>query len=173
MGKRVVFGLLERDHHVYTKVVESGSAEELMRHIQAKNRKGSIYYTDAFRGYQSLKPYGKHHTINHSKIFVSRRRVKNHINGIEGFWSKAKHILSHYQGVAKFHFPMYLKKSNADFITERRIWCLRPIVLFGLLAADFLYHKIGLNFDLLLLTHPRVRGESCRWLEFGSGCPPY
>ncbi|HSF08484.1 MAG TPA: IS1595 family transposase [Nitrospirales bacterium] len=81
-GKSVVFGLLERENRVYTKVVESVSPEELMRHIQAKTRKGSVYYTDAFRGYQSLKRYGKHQTINHAKTFVRGRRVKNHINGI-------------------------------------------------------------------------------------------
>ena len=60
-GKSVVFGLLERENRVYTKVVESVSGDELMRHIQAKTRKGSAYYTDVFRGYQSLKRYGKHH----------------------------------------------------------------------------------------------------------------
>lgn len=114
-GKSVVFGLLERESRVYTKVVESVSADELMRHIQAKTRKGSVYYTDAFRGYQSLKRYGKHHTINHSKRFVSRGRVKNHINGIEGFWSYAKHILYHYRGVSKYHFPMYLKEIEYRF----------------------------------------------------------
>lgn len=86
-----------------------------MRHIQAKTRKGSGYYTDAFRGYQSLKRYGKHHTINHSKRFVSRSRVKNHITGIEGFWSYAKHILYHYRGVWKYHFPMYLKEIEYRF----------------------------------------------------------
>ena len=32
-GKSVVFGLLEREGRVYTKVVESVSAEELMQHI--------------------------------------------------------------------------------------------------------------------------------------------
>ncbi len=109
-GKSVVFGLLERDKRVYTKVVESVSAEELMKHIQAKTRKGSVYFTDAFRGYQSLKRYGKHHTINHSKEFVSRRTPRNHMNGIEGFWSYAKHILYQYRGVSKYHFPMYLKE---------------------------------------------------------------
>ena len=114
-GKSVVFGLLERESRVYTKVVESVSAEELMRHIQAKTRKGSVYYTDAFRGYQSLKRYGKHHTINHSKAFVSRRQPRNHINGIEGFWSYAKHILYHYRGVSKYYFPMYLKEIEYRF----------------------------------------------------------
>ena len=49
-GKSVVFGLLEREGRVYTKVVESVSAAELMQHIQAHTRKGSVYFTDAFRG---------------------------------------------------------------------------------------------------------------------------
>lgn len=113
-GKSVVFGLLERDGTVYTKVVESVTAEELMRHIKARTRKGSVYYTDAFRGYQSLRRYGKHHTVNHSKSHVDKR-TKNHINGIEGFWSYAKHILYNYRGVSKYHFPMYLKEIEYRF----------------------------------------------------------
>ncbi len=113
-GKSVVFGLLERDGRVYTKVVESVSADELMRHIQAHTRKGSVYFTDAFRGYQSLKRYGHHRTVNHTKTLVSRR-TKNHVNGIEGFWSYAKHILYQYRGVSKYHFPMYLKEVEYRF----------------------------------------------------------
>jgi transposase len=113
-GKSVVFGLLEREGRVYTKVVESVSAEELMRHIKARTRKGSVYYTDAFRGYQSLKRFGKHHTVSHRKSLVDRR-TKNHINGIEGFWSYAKHILYNYRGVSKYHFPMYLKEIEYRF----------------------------------------------------------
>ena len=113
-GKSVVFGLLERDGKVYTKVVQSVTAEELMRHIKARTRKGSVYYTDAFRGYQSLKRYGKHHTVSHSRTLVDRR-TRNHINGIEGFWSYAKHILYNYRGVSKYHFPMYLKEIEYRF----------------------------------------------------------
>ena len=113
-GKSVVFGLLERDGQVYTKVVEHVSAEELMRHIAAHTRKGSVYYTDAFRGYRSLRRYGKHHTVNHARSFRDRRRG-NHINGIEGFWSYAKHILYSYRGVSKYHFPMYLKEIEYRF----------------------------------------------------------
>jgi transposase len=108
-GKSIVFGLLERDGRVYTKVVENVSAETLMRHIEQRTRKGSVYYTDAFRGYQSLQRYGKHHVVSHSKAFVDKR-TKNHINGIEGFWSYAKHILYNYRGVSKYYFPMYLKE---------------------------------------------------------------
>ena len=108
-GKSIVFGLLERDGRVYTKVVEQVTADELMTHIKAHTRKGSVYYTDTFRSYNSLKRLGKHLTVNHSKHMVDKR-TKNHINGIEGFWSYAKHILYNYRGVSKYHFPMYLKE---------------------------------------------------------------
>jgi len=117
-GKSIVFGLLERDGRIYTKVVENVTAATLMAHIQARTRKGSVYYTDAFKGYQSLKRYGKHHTVNHKKHLFDRR-TKNHINGIEGFWSFAKHILYNYRGVSKYHFPMYLKEVEFRFNHRR------------------------------------------------------
>ena len=84
-GKSIVFGLLERDGRVYTKVVEHVSASELMGHIQEHTRKGSVYYTDTFRSYNSLKRWGKHHRLNHSKALAYRNG--NHINGVEGFWT--------------------------------------------------------------------------------------
>jgi transposase len=108
-GKSIVFGLLERDGRVYTRVVEGVSAETLMTVIRKKTRKGSVYYSDTFKSYNSLKRLGKHHTVNHSKSMVDKK-TKNHINGIEGFWSFAKHILYNYRGVSKYHFPMYLKE---------------------------------------------------------------
>ena len=113
-GKSVVFGLLERDGRVYTKVVEHVSAEELMGHIRSHTRKGSVYYTDSFSGYRSLRRFGKHHRVSHSRSLVDRR-TRNHINGIEGFWSYAKHILYNYRGVSKYHFPMYLKEIEYRF----------------------------------------------------------
>src|SRR5437763_8568220 len=81
-GKSLVFGLLERHGRVYTRVVENVTAAQLMGHIKEHTRKGSVYYTDSFRGYQSLKRYGKHHQVNHSKAYVDKR-TKNHINGID------------------------------------------------------------------------------------------
>ena len=113
-GKSIVFGLLERDGRVYTKVVESVGAQTLMEHIRTRTRKGSVYFTYAFKGYRSLRRYGKHHTINHRKGMVDRR-TKNHINGIEGFWSYAKHILYNYRGVSRYYFPMYLKEIEFRF----------------------------------------------------------
>ena len=110
-GKSVVFGLLERDGRVYTKVVDAVSKEVLMDVIRRKSRKGSVYYTDKFRSYNSLKRYGKHYTLNHGKTFVRKgRRRSVHINGIEGFWSFAKHGLYNYRGVSRSMFPLYLKE---------------------------------------------------------------
>jgi transposase len=112
-GKSIVFGLLERDGGVCAKVVERVAADELMAHIKKHARGGSVYYADTFRSYNSLKRWGKHHRLNHGKAFAYRG--KNHINGIEGFWSFAKHILRNYRGVSKYHFPMYLKEVEYRF----------------------------------------------------------
>jgi transposase len=111
-GKSIVFGLLERNGRVYTKVVDSVSAHELMEHIIKHTKKGSVYFTDTFRSYRSLKRFGKHHTISHGKKFP---KTKNHSNGIEGFWSFAKYVLYNYRGVSKYHFPMYLKEVEYRF----------------------------------------------------------
>ncbi|MCJ7811945.1 transposase, partial [bacterium] len=40
---------------------------------------------------------------------------RNHINGIEGFWSYAKHWLYHYRGVPKGFFPLYMKEIEWRF----------------------------------------------------------
>lgn len=110
-GKSIVFGLLERDGRVYTKVVDDVSKEILMDVIRKKSRKGSVYYTDQFRSYNSLKRYGKHYTLKHTTDFVRKgRRRSVHINGIEGFWSFAKHGLYNYRGVSQSNFPLYLKE---------------------------------------------------------------
>lgn len=113
-GKSVVFGLLERDGKVYTKVVQSVSAAEPVRHIRSRTRTGAVYHTGAFRGYRSPRRHGKHHTVGHSRTPVDRR-TKNRINGIEGFWSHARHILYNHRGVSKHRFPTYLKEIECRF----------------------------------------------------------
>lgn len=108
-GKAVVLGILERDGKVYTRIVHTLTAENLMGIIKSKTRKGSVFYTDTFTSYNSLKQYGKHRTVNHSKALVNKKN-HNHINGIEGFWSYTKHKLYNYRGVSKSNFGLYLKE---------------------------------------------------------------
>jgi len=111
-NKQVVFGILERGGEVRTVVVKDVSAETLMRQIRENTQKGCVYYTDNFRSYSSLSRYGKHNKIRHEKEFA---RGKNHINGIEGFWSYAKRFLAKYNGVSPKNFYLYLKEIEWRF----------------------------------------------------------
>jgi len=79
--------ILELRGKAYTAVVPNVKAKTLMKHIKEKTKKGSVYYTDIFRSYNSLVIYGKHERIDHTKTLVEYNK---HINGIEGFWSYAK-----------------------------------------------------------------------------------
>ena len=117
-GKSVVFGLLERDGRVYTRGVYSVDAATLMEIIRNKTRKGSVYFTDSFKSYNSLHRFVKHYQVNHDKVFATRRA---HLNGIEGFWSFTKHRMYNYRGVSRANFPLYLKKRwTGGIITATR-----------------------------------------------------
>ena len=71
------------------------SAETLLRETIKKVRRGSLIYTDKFKGYDSLVMYGfKYERIDKSVKFSNG---KVYINGTKGFWSYAKERL------IKFH----------------------------------------------------------------------
>jgi len=106
-GKVKVFGMLERQGRIFTTVVNDVSAETLMTEIKQRSEQGSVFYTDRFKSYKSLKFYGKHLTINHG---VESAKGRRHINGLEGFWSFAKERLLKYHGVSQNHFDLYLKE---------------------------------------------------------------
>ena len=111
-NKTCVFGILERNGQVYTKVVEDVSAKTLMHVIEEKTEKGSVYYTDCFKSYKSIKHFGKHNRINKEYAFAKGR---THINGIEGFWSFAKERFHKYHGVNRENYPLYLKELEFRF----------------------------------------------------------
>ena len=111
-NKAIVFGILERHGKVYTAVVPNVKAMTLMGEIRSKAVKGSVFYTDCFKSYKSLKQYGKHSRINHSKVFG---KGHNHINGIEGFWSYAKERFHKYHGINRQNYPLYLKEMEFRF----------------------------------------------------------
>ena len=112
-NKAIVFGILERNGNIYTKIVENVSAETLLKEIENKTKKGFVFYTDGFRSYADLKQYGKHNVIRHDRDeFV---KEKNHINGIEGFWSFAKERFHKYHGISKTNYPFYVKEMEFRF----------------------------------------------------------
>ncbi|MBI2676037.1 MAG: IS1595 family transposase [Candidatus Aenigmarchaeota archaeon] len=111
-NKAIVFGILERNGKVYTKVVINVKAKTLMGEIKKKSVKGSVFYTDYFKSYKSLKQFGKHNKINHGYTFG---KSHNHINGIEGFWSYAKERFHKYHGINMVNYPFYLKEMEFRF----------------------------------------------------------
>jgi transposase len=111
-NKAIVFGILERKGKVYTVIVQNVAAKTLMNEIKSKTRKGSVFYTDGFRSYNSLHQYGKHNIIDHDKELVN---AHNHINGIEGFWSFAKERFHKYHGISKNNYPFYIKEMEFRF----------------------------------------------------------
>jgi len=112
-NKAIVFGILERKGKVHTVIVPNVSKETLMKEIENKTLKGSVFHTDGFRSYNSLEQYGKHNVIRHDKDEFAKD--KNHINGIEGFWSYSKERFHKYHGIKKDNYPFYLKEMEFRF----------------------------------------------------------
>ena len=126
-GKVIVFGLLKRNGVVRVSPVEKRSRGTVMALVQEHTKPGSLYYTDDWKAYASLKLTGDHVVVQKVK---GKPRGKEHINGIEGFWSYAKHWLYNYRGVPRKHFHYYLGEISFRF--NHRDEDLFPLV-YGLL----------------------------------------
>lgn len=82
--------------------------------IKGKILEESTVYTDGWKSYDGLVLNGyKHYRIYHSKDEFARG--KNHINGIESFWSYTKRRLAKFNGIYKHYFLIYLKESEWRF----------------------------------------------------------
>jgi len=125
-GKTPVFGLLKRDGKVYVEVVKNCTREQLMPIIQGKILEGSTINTDGWKAYDGLILNGySHHRVFHSKNEFARG--KNHVNGIESFWSYCKRRLSKFNGLTDEKFILHLKESEFRFNYRRSN--LYPVLL--------------------------------------------
>ena len=106
-GKAIVFGMYQRNGKVLTFPIASRSRRILLPLIIQHTKPGSLYYTDDWHAYASLAIRGNHVVVEKEK---GQPRGRNHLNGIEGFWSYAKHFLYPYRGVPKQYFHLYLKE---------------------------------------------------------------
>ena len=118
-GKTPVFGLLKRDGRVYVEVVKNCTKEQLMPIIQGKILEGSIINTDGWKAYDGLILNGyTHHRVFHSKNEFARG--KNHVNGIESFWSYSKRRLAKFNGLTDEKFILHLKESEFRFNNRKQ-----------------------------------------------------
>ena len=118
-GKTPVFGVLKRDGNVYVEIVQNCSKQSLMPIIQGKILEGSTVYTDGWKAYDGLILNG----YDHFRIFHSNdefARGKNHVNGIESFWSFAKRRLAKFNGLSDHKFFLHLKECEFRFNHRRQ-----------------------------------------------------
>lgn len=92
--------------------ISSRSREDLLPLIEAHTKPGSLYYTDDWHAYGSLPVRGAHVVVRKEK---GTPKGRDHLNGIEGFWSFAKNWLYQYRGVPQQHFHLYLKEIEFRF----------------------------------------------------------
>ena len=114
-GKTVVFGILQRGGKVYTEMVPDCAKKTLQGIIRGKVDPDSVIHSDYWRGYNGLVDVGyqKHFRIRHGHNEFAFG--KNHINGIESFWSYAKRRLEKFHGISKSTFNLHLKECEYRF----------------------------------------------------------
>lgn len=122
-GKVPVIGLLKRNGKVFTQIIENCKRRELMPVIRGRVLEESTIYTDGWKSYDGLVLNGyKHYRIHHHKNEFARG--KNHVNGIESFWSYTKRRLLKFNGIRKDKFLLHLKESQFRWNNRRSIYKL-------------------------------------------------
>lgn len=111
-GKTIVFGLLKRNGKVYTEIVPDAKAKSIIPIIRRKVEPGTEMNTDGWWAYDGLVDMGyeKHYRVFHGKNEFARG--KQHVNGIESFWSFTKRRLRKFNWIQRRYFLYHLKESE-------------------------------------------------------------
>ena len=104
-GKVIVFGIVQRNGTVKAYPISQRRKGEILALIREHTLPGSLYYTDDWKAYGSLRLRGDHVVVGKE---TGRPKGRDHINGIEGFWSYAKNWLYPYRGVPRKNFHLFL-----------------------------------------------------------------
>ena len=106
-NKQAVFGILCRNGKVWAELIANAEAKQLQPRILKQVKKGSVVFSDTWRGYTGIAAKGYvHRLVKHSKdTFVTDG---NHINGLEGFWGYLKRKLAAKGGIRQSRLHLYL-----------------------------------------------------------------
>jgi len=94
---------------VLTFLISSRAKETMRSYITRYTQAGSFYYTDDCFAYTFLLIRGNHVVLLKEKGLP---KGWNHINGIEGFWSFAKHCLYQYRGIPKANYSSLSERAG-------------------------------------------------------------
>ena len=131
-GKTIVFGMLERNGEVMTKVVPNVKKHTLLQHVYENVEQGSTVHTDELRSYNGLNRIGyRHETVNHGiGQYVDKG---SHVNGIEGFWARLKlSIRGTHIHVSGKHLNKYLKEFEFRYNYRKTPKLMFPTLLAAL-----------------------------------------
>jgi len=131
-GKILVFGIIKRNGTVRLSIVPNRRYHTLRQEIQKYTKPGSLYYTDDYEAYASVALRGERVVVKKEK---GRPKGRDHINGIEGFWSYAKNWLYQYRGVQRKFFHLYLGEISYRF--NHRDQDLLPLIHTLLLKTQY------------------------------------
>ncbi len=131
-NKTVVFGILERDGELFTKVVPNASRNSLIPPILENVPEGTRISSDEWGPYRVLPKLGyRHETVDHSAKEYARGDV--HVNSLEGFWSILKRsIRGTHVHVSSKHLPKYLGEFEYRYNMRKH-----PEVMFARLLLSF------------------------------------
>lgn len=112
-GKTTVFGALERDGEVRTKVVQNIRKGTLQREVRDHVTVDSVLFSDRLQSYEGLIRDYSHYMIDHAVSYVDGAV---HTNGMENYWSLLKRTLKGtYVSVEPFHLFRYLDEQAFRF----------------------------------------------------------
>lgn len=128
-GKTIVFGMLQRNGEVMTKVVPNSKRKTLQPLIKENIENGSTVNTDEWLAYRNLGEQGYNHKmVNHAeKEYVNG---DCHVNSLEGYWAQLKRsIRGTHVHVSKKHLHKYLvefeyrynMRSNPSLMFDRLV----------------------------------------------------
>ena len=107
-SKQPVFGILCRNGYVWAEMVPGVESATLLPLINKRVKRGSIVYSDTWRGYTGIAANGYvHRLVDHGKGEFSDTKG-THINGLEGFWGYLKRKLAAKGGIRRERLPLYL-----------------------------------------------------------------
>jgi transposase-like protein len=108
-GETIDFGLLKRDGQVYVEIVPNTTEATQQAFLRDKASFEAVLHTDRRRGYDGFVhlDFDEHLGVNHGDNEFAFG--PNHINGIESFWSYAKHRPAKFHDMKKRTFHLHLK----------------------------------------------------------------
>ena len=109
--KVIVLGLYQRGGPVQTVVIRNREKATLHKHIKSTVAPYAKVFSDSHGGYNGLKPFYTHKTINHDEGEYVDGEV--YTSSIEGYWSHLKRcVRSTYVSVEPHHMPKYLTEQE-------------------------------------------------------------